>query len=397
MNYLLSWLLLLVTISLPGMVTAKPYVPNDDDQVLERLPYSFASDPHVRELRRLRVELGDKPDDLELAVRLAWRYIRLGQAEADPRYYGYVQAILKPWWQQPNPPAEVLLLRASVSQARHEFHGALVDLNRVLKQQPRNAQAWLKRAVNLRVRGDYHQALQSCVPLLRLTDELITSACIAASAGLNGRATESYQMLSQALAKQADSDPQIRLWALTILAELATRLGDYQAAEQHFEAALALQQRDVYLLSTYSDFLLDRDRPEAVVELLQDETRTRADDLLLRLALAEQRLGLPQLAQHIEQLKLRLEATQQRGGVAHLGTSARFKLQLLKQAAEALRLALANWALQREPQDTRLVLAAALAAKDYDAAKPVLDWLNKTQLQDVQIAALIARLKENQG
>lgn len=382
---------LVTSIPLSGRVAAEPFIPEDDHQVLEKLPQAFTSDPRIRELRGLRAELSRTPDDLQLAVHLAWSYIELGQAEADPRYYGYVQAILKPWWQQPAPPAEVLLLRASVSQARHEFNAALADLNRVLKRQPGNAQAWLKRAVNLRVRGDYRQALQSCMPLLRLVDALTTRACIAASAGLNGRATESYHMLSRALAESAESAPQTRRWVLTILAELAARLGDYQAAEQHFEAALALDQRDVYLLSAYADFLLDHDQAEAVVELLQHETR--ADDLLLRLALAEQRLGLPQLEQHVEQLKSRLDAVQQRGGVAHLGTSARFTLQLLNQPTEALQLALANWALQREPQDTRLVLAAALAANDHKAAIPALDWLNSTKLQDVRIAMLAERLK----
>src|SRR5881392_3562796 len=75
---------------------AAPYVPKDDTTVLERLPVR-PGDPVARELR-------PNPRKRETAVRLAERYFALATSEGDPRYVGYAQAALKPWWDLPAPP-----------------------------------------------------------------------------------------------------------------------------------------------------------------------------------------------------------------------------------------------------------------------------------------------------
>ena len=77
-------------------VSAAPYLPVSDAQVLERLPISPAN-PVFRELRGLRTELASRPDDAGVAARLAGRYFDLAMAEGDPRYIGYAEAALSPW------------------------------------------------------------------------------------------------------------------------------------------------------------------------------------------------------------------------------------------------------------------------------------------------------------
>ncbi|MDD5272915.1 MAG: hypothetical protein PHU14_09375, partial [Methylovulum sp.] len=149
--------------------------------------------------------------------------------------------------------------------------------------------------------------------------------------------------------------------------------------------------RDVYLLSAYSECLLDRHRPEQVVALVKDDTRP--DGLLLRLALAEQALGLDVLPQHIDELQRRMEAYRLRGENIHQREEARFALHLAKQPDKALRLALLNWQVQREPWDARLVLEAALAAGNPAAAQPVVAWLRQAKLADGQLQPYIARLE----
>ncbi|NNE83837.1 MAG: hypothetical protein HKN28_07685 [Alphaproteobacteria bacterium] len=74
--------------------SAEPFRPENGAQILERLP--MPGDAVTRELRQLRADLSQTPNDLELARTLAKRYINLGRAEADPRYYGYAEAALKP-------------------------------------------------------------------------------------------------------------------------------------------------------------------------------------------------------------------------------------------------------------------------------------------------------------
>jgi hypothetical protein len=373
------------------VTAAAPYRPSDDAQVLERLP--SASSKTARELRELHGELARSPHNLSLALRVARRDIELARSEGDPRYNGYAEAALGPWLNIPDPLTEVIVLRATLRQARHDFSVALADLSRALSDDPRDAQAWLVRAVILQVQGDYTKALGNCLSLARLAETLVTAICVDGVSGLNGRAAASYDDLQQMLDHAPPGENGgIRLWALTVLAEAAARLGDSDAAEGHFKEALALGIRDVYLLGAYADFLLDRNRPQDVRSLLEKEVRI--DPLLLRLALAEQSLGAPELAGHIADLAERFAEARMRGDMVHQREEARFNLYLLKQPREALRLAQANWAVQREPWDARLLLEAALAADEPLAARPALDWLATSHLEDRHLAELAARFQQ---
>lgn len=367
----------------PGSVLATPFVPKSDGQVLERLR-TTPTDPEARELRKLHAELARSPQNLPVAVNLARRYIERGRTEADPRYNGYAQAALKPWWDQAKPPATVLVLRATLRQSSHDFKGALSDLDQAIEASPRDSQAWVTRASVRQVLGDYERAKRDCLPLLQLSTQLVGVTCLSSIASLNGQATRSYSLLERVLTGSPNATVTEKLWARTVLAEIAVRTGN-AAAETHFQQAMALGP-DTYLLGAYADFLLDQGRPREVVKLLQDQTRI--DALLLRLALAEQALGLPALETHRTDLAARFEASRLRKDVVHRREEARFALELLKQPRVALELARANWEVQHEPADARLLLTAARAASDPKAARPVLDWLTQTRLEDVQLAKL---------
>lgn len=390
-NGSLGLMMVVIGSLLASAVAAEPFVPAEDNEVLEHLPRRAASDLQGRELRALRAELAEDPTRLDSALQLAQLYLELGREDGDPRYQGYARAALAPWWDLSQPPAGVLMIRAIVRQNRHDFDRALEDLDRLLRLQPRNTRAWLTRAVVLQVRGDYRDALASCQPLRRM-DPLAAAACLAGAGSLSGAAEESYELLRQAV-EQAPPEPvSDRVWALTGLAEIAARLGRVSAAEQHFEEALALGVRDLYLLAAYADFLLDQDRPAAVRAMLVSEERS--DALLLRLALAESRLGSPGSQASVATLGDRFAESRARGDRLHLGAEARYLLHLQQQPVESLELALENWQVQREPTDARRVLEAALAAKDPVAAEPVVEWLAASRLEDVQIAALVRRIEE---
>ena len=112
LSKLLSWCCLLYAV-LPAAAGAAPFVPADDAQVLERLPVR-AGDPVARELRALRAVLAGDPNSQSAALDLAWRYFELAMSEGDPRYIGYAEAALRPWWTLPAPPAPVLTPSATV-------------------------------------------------------------------------------------------------------------------------------------------------------------------------------------------------------------------------------------------------------------------------------------------
>lgn len=359
-----------------------PYRPATAGEVLEKLPIRLENRHELRQLRQLAAE---HPADPALAFNVVKRYIELGRAESDPRYYGYAEAALAPWLKS-TPSPEALTLSATLHQNRHEFPAALADLSQALARHPRLAQAWLTRAVILEVQGDYPGALKSCMALLTLAPPLTAATCITSALSLSGQAVAAYERLGMTVqAVQTGSEAE-RQWALTTLAEMATRLGRFDDAERHFKAALAINQRSSYLLATYADFLLDRQRPEDVVKLIQDETR--ADTLLLRLALAEQQLYAPERVPHIEAMKDRFAASRWRGDKTHQGDEARFHLHLLHDPKTALALAQANWTVQREPRDARIVLESAVAAGNPEAAREVLDTLARSGLEDLKLAEL---------
>ena len=366
---------------------ATPFVPTSDSQVLERLPFP-ASDPAVRELRRLSRELALRPDDLPLAIRVAQGNLELGRITGDPRYAGYAQAALTSWWDLEQAPPAVLVLRATLRQRMHQFADALADLAIVLKTNPRNVQARLTRATLLQVQGSFDSAREDCRLLQNLTQELVWTACLSNVEGVTGRLRESYTRLRAALGRSPDIEPAVRGWVLTSLAEMAARAGTASDAEVHFRAALSLDPADNYLLGAYADFLLDHQRFAEVVALLRD--KTRADPLLLRYALALQSQNSSDLSVRVEQLRDRFVASRQRGDQLHLREQARFTLRLLNAPEEALKLAQENWRLQREPADVRVLLEAALGAHDAAAVDGIREWLRSSHLEDIQLTRLMA-------
>jgi hypothetical protein len=128
-----------------------------------------------------------------------------------------------------------------------------------------------------------------------------------------------------------------------------------------------------------------------VVALLREETRV--DGLLLRLTLAEREIGAPEKEAHIEDLRARFAASRQRGDTLHRGEEARFLLHLVDQPRAALTLAKANWAVQREPRDARILLEAALVSGQPEAARPVLKMMERTGLQDLPLRRLATELR----
>ncbi len=378
-----------VVLAVGGVLRAQaaPFVPESDSQVLERLPFT-ASDPVIRELRALHSRLKDEPNNLPLAIRLARGYLELGRVTGDPRYAGYAQAALAPWWDLKQAPQEVLVLRATLRQRLHQFDAALADLATVLNANPRNAQARLTRATVLQVQGVYEGAREECRALQGLTQELVWAACLTSVNGVTGMLDESYRQLRAALDKYPNAQPGVQSWVLTSLAEMAARAGMAQEAEAHFGAALAVDAADNYLLGAYADFLLDYDRPQEVLVLLRD--KTRADPLLLRYALALQAQHSKELPAQVEQLRDRFEASRLRGDRVHLREEARFTLHLLDAPKSALKLAQENWQVQKEPADIRILLEAALAAHDAAEADAARDWLRKTGLEDFQIGKILS-------
>jgi tetratricopeptide (TPR) repeat protein len=385
---MLAWM----TCLSPLDVSAAPRVPTDPAEVLERLPLR-PGDTTARELAALRAAVTraatEAPADPLPATRLAGRYYELAIALGDPRYIGYAEAAMAPFARSRDP--AVLTVRGQLRQYRHDFDGALADFAGALEADPKFAPAHAWRGAIYLVQADYAAAMVECDALLALDRPTLHGGCIGLVHAYGGTMDAGAAALQGALAQTQDAGN--RLWLLTRLGEVAAWRGKPDDAERYFRAALALGIDDGYLLAAWSDFLLDQRRPAEVVKWL---ARWEASDgLLLRLALAETALGLPTAKAHVQTLADRFAAAKVRGDTTHRAEEARYLLYLAGDAAGALAVAAANYRVQREPRDARILLEAAIAAKDGSAAQPARDWLQSSGFEDApmrQLGAASARL-----
>lgn len=367
----------------------KPTTPGSDAQVLERLPFK-PGDPVARELASLRTQLRNDPKNAQVATQLAQRYYDLVGEEGDPRFLGYAQAALAPWWQMPAPPDEIQLLRASLRQFRHDFAGAIADLDAIITRNPKHAQARALRATLHIVQARYSMGRADCSALGQISSELITIGCETMVDGINGKSASAYQTLLKAFQADPKASPVNQIWVLMRLADMAQRLGKNDAAQAHFKQALDLNMPNTLLQAAYADFLLDQKRMPEVIALVKD--KTRSDALLLRLVLAEQGMKHEQAQTNRTALANRYSAAQLRGDTVHQQEEARFALAIENNPKKALKLAQENWKVQREPRDARVLLEAAVALRDAAGAQPVLEWLAQSQHEDPIILNLARQL-----
>jgi hypothetical protein len=292
--------------------------------------------------------------------------------------------VLKPWWDQADGPTAVLVLRATLRQSNHHFDAAMVDLDRVLQREPRNGQARLTRATVLTVQGRFAPARADCDALAGAAPPIYVALCSATIDGLTGKAIDATRAIEAALAG-TPVDAGARVWAQTLLGEIAQRQDDV-AAEQRFRDALQLDGRDPYLIAAFSDWLLDHQRPTEVASLIPADTRI--DPLLLRRALALSMLKSADAPAAIDALRARVAASRARGDTVHQREESRYALALDNNPAMALELARRNFAVQREPADVRVLAEAARAAADDAALREVRDWLARTKLEYRQVQRL---------
>lgn len=388
----LTLLVFVVGGALPAM--AQPRTPASDAEVLERVP-ARANDPAARALMALRAAWRSAPGDVGAASALARHCLGLFSVDGDPRHLGCAQAALGHWWARPDPPEDVRILRAVVLQFSHRFEAALADLDAVLQADPGAHEAWLWRAAILMVQARYPEARQACERVAELTTPLSALGCKAQVDAVSGASDEAVKALRDGLARAARegaASPAERTWVLTRLAETEERRGRHEAAEVAYREALALDGRDFYLQAAYADFLLDQGRPAEAKVLLAG--RERVDVLLLRLAIATHRLQEPAAQQHRRELAARFDAARRLGDALHEKEEARFMLELQGDPRRALDLARRNFALQREPADARVLLEAALAARDRTAAEPALDWLAASRIEAPRLQALAQQLRQ---
>jgi Tfp pilus assembly protein PilF len=218
------------------------------------------------------------------------------------------------------------------------------------------------------------------------------SACSASLLSYVGQAGKSLELLRYVELAGEKMPASYRAWVQGLMAESAERLGKWPLAETHYRKALALLPQDNFLLVAYADFLLDRGRPQEVLQLLA--AYMQSDTAFLRLALAQAALQRPDSGRYAWIMTARLEALTLRGSDYFGREQSRFALQLQHDPQTALDLARRNWRVQRAPWDARILLEAALAAHQPQAAAEVLVFIGQTKLQDAAVEPLARQVRD---
>lgn len=361
---------------------AQTYVPGDAATIVARVP---PKDP--REVAE-RQALAAAPERVELAVALARTEIGRARKLSDPRYLGRAQALLARWWQLPSPPPDVLLLRATIEQSLHQFGAARADLDRLIEVRPDDVQAHLTRAVVATVTADYRAARASCAVLDHLASPLIALTCVAPLDALAGDAAGAYQRLAAAIGGR--TPPALRSWALTTLAELAIQNGDESLAAEHLRAVLALDPDDAYARAALADVMLPADPAGASALLAGYET---IDNLLVRRAIAEDRVTGPEAGKLAQAMRDRIAAAAQRGDSVHLREEAMFVLAVESDPDRALALARQNWDVQKELADARLLAECAIEARQPRAAAAVYAWAQANGVHDARLDRWLVQIE----
>jgi tetratricopeptide (TPR) repeat protein len=363
-------------------VMATPYIPVDDNTILERVPARSALE-HLAPLRRA---LAARPEDLEAAEALARGYLDIGRRNGDPRFVAYAEAVLMPGLAQSRPPERLLVLQATALQYLHQFDAALGMLDRAIELEPLDGQAWLTRAALLELQGRYPDARRACARLTRAADAAIALTCLESVAGRNGQLAASYASLRAFSGMNPRTSAAVRSWTLAVLAEMAERLGDAEAAETALAAALGSAPDDPYLKAAYADLLLKLARPTEVMTLLGDGEAQ--DALLVRLAIAGKRAASPEAVRWAAMYEERMRAAERDRDYTHLREWGMFLLDVRGDPVAALRAAARNWSTQREPADLRLYVRAARLAGSSADQTVIEAWLTATQYEDRAVAEL---------
>lgn len=381
---------LILLLALQG-AWAAPHRPRSDGEVLQLLPVRALPDARRQALQDARAAWRAAPLALERVDQLARLYIQETRVSSDPRYLGYALALLEPWKGKTVVPPTIRLLRASIWQFNHQFQPALSELDQLLRQHPAQAEARLMRASILMVQGQLAAARSSCAALYHGSTLLLGMVCTAQVDGLNGKAEAAYNTITRLLSVPGSGlDTTVREWMLLSRIDLGQRLGRTSEVESDFRALLAAGPASTETRAAWADWLLNQRRYAELLRFAGGDMRD--DGLLLRQALAEQALRRPQSALHIKMLRDRFAAARLRGDRVHQREEARFELELMQQPQRALQLAEANWQVQREPMDARLLLDAAMAAGQPAAAQTVVQWMRSTAIEDKALHLAAARL-----
>ena len=360
-NYLRGFGLVVVFCT---QLQAAPYTPSAADEIVAE--WNYTASPA---LQKLQAQRHLQPENTAALITLAQAYLTQAAQPGYSRLYGLAQATLAPSIARNEQDANLWFVWAQLLQHQHHFSEAQIALEKVLALEPTNAGANLLAARIYLIQAQPIAARNACIKLLGQADLLSISACSLEVASQKDEAAlrTSYEQLQLMLSNQGLPSDERAAWILQMLADMALRLDEFEAAEIFLDKVQ--QKNSVSYWAQWSDVQLKLGHGEAVVNALSKilAAAPEMDDaLLVRIVLAEQQQATNNHkrinnADRLQELRARVELREARGDQAHAADLAIYYLDIAPNAERALSWAQANWQAAREPSDKAL-LARAQAA-----------------------------------
>ncbi len=354
-------LIIFLSLSFAAITTAKatPYTPKASDEIIAQWPV-LTNDS----LLKIKTASRLQPNDPTTIVKLANNYLAQAAQPGQSRLYGLAQAALKPLIEtadsEKNQNKDLWLVWAQVQQHQHNFLVAQQALAKVLQQDPANISANLLAARIYVILENPLAARNACLKLLGSADLFTVTACsLEANTYLHtGELSSSYQQLSQLVATQGLPSDERGTWLIQMLADMAIRNDDPTAAASWLEQRLP--NATVNYLAQWADVELAlNNAPKVLAHLTQvvSSAPEMDDALLLRLALAEKKINVPNHAWQ-QQLAERVALREQRQDTLHANELAVYYLDINPNPEKALQWAKINFVSAREYNDKKLLARA---------------------------------------
>lgn len=362
----------LLAMATPASAQRPPrVVPERGDALVGKLPRGYASlEPAVTtglvagngkaaDLTRIRslLEAASMTGDTRLAARADALLSRQPTADGNP---------------------DLLRLRAYSAQHRHDFAGALRQLDQLLVLEPRNASARLSRAEIQLVQGRIDRARNDCRALALGIDTDTGLLCTASLALRTGDYASARMLLDRLLAEFTQADPR-RGFALLARAEIAGRSGHVDA-DVHYRQAMAASAGDIRTRVSYARYLRRVGRDGDVEQVLAGSEQS--DTAQLQRTLAAVAAKRPNAAVLVAAQARRYALAHELGSQPEMRDEAEFLLVLREKPREALALALRNFELQRDHEDVDILQRAADAAGEPAALKGLHAWQQEQGLAE---------------
>ena len=343
----------------------------EGDEIVERFPAGFSD-----RAAGLRTAVGAELPETEIA-RIAQEYAQQGRRLGDSQSIRLAMGLLEPLRMRTNLNADGLLTLAGLKSYEHDFSKALTLLDRAALKDGYRDEALLRKISILITVGRFEEARQTLAGNPSLLGKSCGTTLLMLLSSMTGKLEASYSLLARQAQTGRGYSEQEAIWTYGILAEMAERLERVSDAEGFYRKGLEAGT-DIYLSNAWLDFLIGQKR--------LDEAKRFAGASPLRERLLLRKVVAAPTTEEIERVRSGFS-----GSSAHQRELALFLLAVEVDPAGALQAALANWAVQKEPIDARLVLESAAAAGNPVAAEPVFTWIRNNHFEDVRIAGFLPR------